>query len=105
MTIKEKTPVLKGFIERTGERLPGNTEETVLIHAWCPFCERFHTHGWPYEDDWSLLRYGTHRVAHCINQESPFKKGGYMIKKFTKKERKQMLNWLLKEENDNEMLQ
>lgn len=41
------------------------------LSAWCPFCRRWHHHG----------AGEGHRVAHCINPESPFHKTGYILKK------------------------
>jgi len=81
MTTKELKgiPVLKGFVDRSG-RVP-------TISVWCPFCKEFHIHGWPKSlETFNAQKYGQHRVAHCTNQESPFKNRGYLIKEFTKKE-------------------
>lgn len=46
------------------------------VAGWCPFCRRWHYHG----------RGDGHRVAHCTNENSPFKEGlqrwphGYSLK-------------------------
>jgi hypothetical protein len=37
---------------------------------WCPFCRRRHIHG----------AVAGHRVAHCIRPDSPFKRGGYILR-------------------------
>lgn len=40
--------------------------------AWCPYCVKFHYHG---------IGEG-HRSAHCkADSNSPFRKGGYFLKK------------------------
>lgn len=54
-------PVLAAF-ERNAEG---------MLSGWCPFCQDWHHHG---------VGEG-HRVSHCINDNSPFKKTGYMLKK------------------------
>lgn len=40
------------------------------IKVWCEHCCKYHVHGFP----------EGHRVAHCINPESPYNKTGYFIK-------------------------
>lgn len=44
---------------------------------WCPFCNRFHTHG---TDGLG------HRLAHCTNRNSEFIFGEYILKEYTQKE-------------------
>jgi hypothetical protein len=48
---------------------------------WCPFCLRYHYHGQGGEPSrkGGFLNYG-HRVAHCINSDSPFRETGYYLK-------------------------
>lgn len=41
------------------------------IAVWCPYCVDFHRHG----------REEGHVIAHCTNEESPFNKTGYYLKK------------------------
>lgn len=48
---------------------------------WCPFCNRFHTHG---TDGLG------HRLAHCTNRNSEFIFGEYILKEYTKKELKEI---------------
>jgi len=62
-------PILKGYINEFNEFL-----------VWCPFCKRFHYHG----------NAEGHRCAHCHNPNSPFDRTGYIIKRYTKRELKQM---------------
>lgn len=66
-------PVLKCF--------PINPDQ---VKVWCPFCKKWHIHG--YTED---IKQGKacHRVADCLDCNSPFtKSGGYRIKKLTKAE-------------------
>jgi hypothetical protein len=49
--------------------------EPVGEHSWrfwCPFCRAYHVHGAAGGEG--------HRVAHCLNQRSPLRDGGYFIK-------------------------
>jgi len=72
-------PVLKCF--------PINENQ---VKAWCPFCKKWHLHG--YTDDIKDNK-ASHRIAHCIDKDSPFKiSGGYKIKKLTKTEIKEIKN-------------
>lgn len=64
MIPKDGIPILKGFIK--GDQ----------IFVWCPYCRKFHSHGAP--QMWG------HRVAHCVNENSPFLESGYYIQPFTK---------------------
>lgn len=68
-----RTPVLKGFIS--------HYSEGDLIRVWCPYCNKFHTHGWPADSGTAKQ----HRVAHCVG-DTPFKDTGYYIKPFAKTE-------------------
>lgn len=78
--IMDKVPLLKGFIVKAAA---GH----ALIRVWCPFCKCVHTHGWPADNDNRSGNWlGSHRVAHCHVKSSPFKRGGYYVKPFTKKE-------------------
>ena len=45
------------------------------IRVWCPYCHRFHIHGWP-----NGGRRRSHRVAHCYAEDSPFRETGYNVK-------------------------
>jgi hypothetical protein len=47
------------------------------LSVWCPYCICFHHHGTG----------EGHRVAHCSNPDSPYKNGGYVIKKPGAKEK------------------
>ena len=89
MTAKRKLirdyPVLKGLVDCSGK--------VRTISVWCPFCKDFHTHGWP-DDSWHTKRYGSHRVAHCHNMDSPFRPGGYYAKEYTKTEKAQIFDTL-----------
>lgn len=69
---KVKIPVLRGILK--------NTDGVTIIKVWCPYCECYHTHGWPYESRSSRKK--EHRTAHCGDipqNNSPFRETGYMI--------------------------
>lgn len=44
------------------------------VRVWCKYCKKYHSHGWPYP-----TTNITHRVAHCINKDSPYNETGYDI--------------------------
>lgn len=46
---------------------------TGYLGLWCMYCRRVHLHGGSSRKD------GGHRVAHCQNLDSPFRKGGYHL--------------------------
>ncbi|HDR7790935.1 hypothetical protein AB1I92_29225 [Bacillus mobilis] len=46
-------------------------DEKGNLSTWCGVCECFHHHG---ADE-------GHRVAHCVNEDSPFISTGYVLKK------------------------
>lgn len=73
MKLKQKFPVLKGIIRDS------------QIFVWCPFCRKYHQHGWLGEPG--------HRVAHC-DMDSPFSETGYFVVPFSKKELEQMAGTL-----------
>lgn len=62
---KERCPVLLAFLRPEGK----------FLRAWCPFCVRWHLHGWGFG----------HRVAHCHVETSPFKNTGYVLRAATPK--------------------
>ena len=74
----ELIPTLKGFVSRDGK----------IIRIWCPYCLRWHSHGWGPDD--AARRKGTHRVAHCHDVESAFYKTGYFLKQITKADMKEL---------------
>ncbi|EEM92710.1 hypothetical protein bthur0013_59400 [Bacillus thuringiensis IBL 200] len=51
-------------------------DESGNLAVWCPYCACWHLHG---QGD-------GHRMAHCQNRRSPFKKTGYVIKKGSSKD-------------------
>jgi len=53
------------------------------VKFWCPFCNRWHIHGGEPDRQWE-----GHRVAHCINEQSPYKETGYILKRYTQAELK-----------------
>jgi len=69
---KYKRPILKCYPIGDG-----------LVKAWCPFCNKWHIHGYP-----EKIKSGDigHRVAHCINDESPFDITGYDLYLISKKD-------------------
>jgi len=77
----ETKPLLRGTLVSVGDTWwpgPGDDEEhrSCTIAVWCPWCKRFHTHGWDPAED---ARVASHRVAHCHDPASPFDDGGYFI--------------------------
>ncbi len=76
-----KRPLLRGILVDLGpwrdcpER-PGWQARQATIAVWCPWCCRFHFHGWDPADDG---RHASHRCAHCHDPASPFDKSGYYI--------------------------
>ncbi len=78
---RECKPLLRGTlvaVDSTWWPGPGADQEhqSCTIQVWCPFCRRFHTHGWNPRDDG---RTAEHRVAHCHDPASPFHATGYYI--------------------------
>jgi hypothetical protein len=53
---------------------PGWQRREAQLAVWCPFCKRFHFHGWDPADNASVK---SHRVAHCA--DGPFRDGGYCV--------------------------
>lgn len=45
------------------------------VKAWCSWCARWHHHGFEPAE-----KRPTHRAAHCLDEDGPFKSGGYMIR-------------------------
>jgi len=62
-----KKPVLQCFL----------IDNKKQVKAWCPYCNQYHIHG---VDRNLLAGELSHRVAHCVNEKSPFKHGGYYLK-------------------------
>jgi hypothetical protein len=73
--------ILRGFVNRG----IGDSDQSPLIKVWCPYCDQFHVHGWPWKPkDW---RYKEYRRAHCDgNLDSPFHETGYYIAEFKQKD-------------------
>lgn len=65
MKMRKKYPVLLAYPRKDG----------LGLQVWCPFCKRWHLHGWVFG----------HRVAHCSKESSPFRKTGYILKAATSK--------------------
>lgn len=62
-------PVLRGFV----------SEDRKMINVWCPYCGKFHYHGWtPENPPWAV----EDRAPHCF-VDSPLKKTGYYIGEIT----------------------
>lgn len=57
------------------------------VKAWCPFCEKWHTHG--YRDGIRRGRIG-HWAAHCTAKDSPLRETGYYLNMLTKTELKEI---------------
>ena len=77
--MRKKPPLLRGvvFMNQSGR---------YQMRVFCPYCDRFHEHGW--EKDCNVAY---HRCAHCTTDgPSPFRETGYMIKPFSKTQRKEL---------------
>ena len=48
-----------------------------VIVVFCPFCDCFHTHGWPQPNP-LRANFKTHRRPHC-HSNSPFVEKGYYV--------------------------
>lgn len=70
VTSKEKIPLLRCF-----------PVSDAQVAAWCPFCEKWHLHGFT---DEIKERKKAHRVAHCSDFDSPLRETGYYLKLMTK---------------------
>jgi len=52
------------------------TDNKQQVKLWCPYCNEYHIHG----VDRNLLDGNlSHRIAHCVNENSPFKHDGYYL--------------------------
>ncbi len=76
-----KRPLLRGILVDLGRWVdchdrPGIQARYATIAVWCPFCSRWHYHGWDPADDG---RHAFHRGAHCHDPKSPFDATGYYI--------------------------
>jgi hypothetical protein len=58
------------------------------VKAWCPFCEKWHTHN--YNTDLKEGR-ACHMIAHCPSKHSAFEYG-YRLSPLTKKEKKELMD-------------
>src|SRR5262249_62082780 len=54
------------------------SDDGINLIVWCPFCRFNHYHG-TFGDPTGRDGEG-HRVAHCIDDGSPFKKTGYLLR-------------------------
>lgn len=70
---KKKFPILKCFPTSHGQ-----------VKAWCPFCEKWHIHGYTGKIT-KAIKIG-HWAAHCHNPKSPFRDGGYELKLMSRAE-------------------
>ena len=66
---------MKRWNKKAHPLLAGIKIEEGRIAVWCPFCRKYHIHGWDGRTDSDA----SHRVAHCGISESPFDDGGYYI--------------------------
>jgi len=41
------------------------------LHVWCVYCRREHQHG--------IGGGSGHRVAHCADRDSPYRRSGYVL--------------------------
>src|SRR5262245_956223 len=52
-------PIVDAYADREG-----------MLRMWCDYCQKWHFHG----------QGEGHRVAHCIDDKSPYRKTGYILK-------------------------
>lgn len=78
-------PILRGIIVSVqwvaDREQPGRDYLAAQIKVICPHCRRcgrpdFHLHGWDLADGFDVL---SHRAAHCADDKSPMRRGGYYI--------------------------
>ena len=75
-------PLLRELPLLTGPLMEHNTRtDIVLLDVWCPYCRKWHQHGWP---KGSNDKKPQHRGAHCWG--GPFQQHGYLIRPWSKKE-------------------
>lgn len=73
-------PLLRGILTDLGRwsddsSRPGWQRRWATISVWCPWCARWHYHGWDPADD---ARHIEHRCSHC-GDGSPLRETGYWI--------------------------
>ena len=78
-------PTLRGYLNRNGYTKEG--EEAYTLHVFCPYCQRFHTHGVLQRE---FHEKHNHRVAHC--ESGPLVEKGYYIKPWTVDNLKEILS-------------
>lgn len=75
------------------QHLPAYRTRGGLVRAWCDYCVKWHTHGGCNGTCTEKRRKGLsggacecpkgtgdgHRVAHCVDEDSPYRKGGYYL--------------------------
>jgi hypothetical protein len=66
---------VKRWNKRATPLLVGRRRGECCIAVWCPFCRKYHEHGW----DPEYAHAAEHRGAHCRDKNSPFHEGGYYI--------------------------
>ena len=59
---------------------PGFECRHAQLAVWCPWCKRYHYHGW---DPANNAGHAEHRCAHC-SDGSPFRETGYFVSVFRK---------------------
>ena len=70
-------PLLVGYTTPYTENRSPKQEVDVdeIIHVWCPYCRRYHEHGWEKSmPSWAIES----RVPHC-DDESPLRGNDYWI--------------------------
>jgi hypothetical protein len=80
--IDKSIPVVKGFLSRFNNPKLKSRQ----FRFYCPYCKDWHYHGWHVPPSKAEILYGSHRLCHCSNPDSPFEIRGYYIKPYTKKE-------------------
>ena len=77
--VKKTTPIIRyeeGRPVILVEKVPTwDYDMVATIRFWCEYCKKYHIHGAPRREK----EHPGHRGAHCINPDSPFKKGGYIL--------------------------
>jgi hypothetical protein len=72
MASEDKRPILRGHLDSSGR----------TIRVFCPYCDTFHTHGWP---EGTSPRAIEHRNAHC-HTANPYRESGYYIALFKRED-------------------
>lgn len=74
LELEDGIPILDGYIAE---------DDLRHVVVWCPYCQVWHLHGTGGAQaiyDNGIEVGDGHRVAHCVGGDSPFTRGGYVVK-------------------------